>query len=425
MPVADRRYRVLAICAHPVQYMAPILRLLAAHPGLDFQVAYCSLQGAEASHDPEFNTTVKWDVPLLDGYAWQEVPNRGSRSARSGTFFGLYNPGLWKIIREGNFDAVLCYTGYVCATFWIAYLAARLSQSAFLFGTDAWTLASRDSKSWKVFFKRVFWPRLYSLASQVIVPSSASRDLMIALRIPPERITVTPYSVDNEWWKRQSGLVDRNAVRSQWQVSAESRVILFCAKLQPWKRPFDLLQAFAKADLDNALLVYAGEGPLRGQLEAEAGSLGIAERVKFLGFLNQSQLPAIYAASDLMVLPSEYEPFAVVVNEASCCGCAVAASDHVGAARDLILPIDPDLIYPCADIAALTRLLQKVVSDPGRLAERGQAARRHMESWSPQKNISATFEAIQLGAARVARPAMVAPSPPLPSAGNAKERSTR
>src|ERR1700682_1555405 len=209
-------------------------------------------------------------------------------------------------------------------------------------------------------------------------------------------------------------------------MSAESRVILFCAKLQPRKRPFDLLRAFAKANLDNALLVYAGEGPLRAQLEAEAGSLGIAEKVKFLGFLNQSQLPAIYAASDLMVLPSEYEPFAVVVNEASCCGCAVAASDHVGAARDLILPIHPDLIYPCGDVEALTGLLQKVVSDPRGLAERGQAARRQMESWSPQKNISATFEAIQLGAAQVARPSIVVPpSPPLPSAGNSKERSTR
>jgi glycosyltransferase involved in cell wall biosynthesis len=432
MPVADRRYRVLAICAHPVQYMAPILRLLAAHPGLDFQVAYCSLQGAEAFHDPEFNTTVKWDVPLLDGYAWQEVPNRGSQGTESGSFFGLYNPGLWKIIREGNFDAVLCFTGYVCATFWIAYLASNLSRSAFLFGADAWTLASMiDPKSWKVLFKRVFWPRLYSLASKVIVPSSASRDLMITLKIPPERITLTPYSVDNEWWKRQSGLVDRNAVRSRWQAGAESSVILFCAKLQPWKRPLDLLRAFAKANLENGLLVYAGEGPLRRQLEAEASSLGIAEKVKFLGFVNQSQLPAIYTAADLMVLPSEYEAFAVVVNEASCCGCAVAASDHVGAARDLIFPIHPDLIYPCGDIEALTRLLQKAVANRSELAERGQAARRHMETWSPQKNISATFEAIQLGAARVGRTVVIDSSSPslsssaTPSSGIAKERPSR
>ena len=51
--MAEARYRVLAICAHPVQYMAPILRLLVLHPGLDFQVVYCSLRGAEAAHDLE------------------------------------------------------------------------------------------------------------------------------------------------------------------------------------------------------------------------------------------------------------------------------------------------------------------------------------------------------------------------------------
>jgi glycosyltransferase involved in cell wall biosynthesis len=121
----------------------------------------------------------------------------------------------------------------------------------------------------------------------------------------------------------------------------------------------------------------------------------------------------------------------VVVNEASCCGCAVAASDHVGAARDLILPIHPDFIYPCGDVEALTQLLQKAVSNRSTLAERGQTARRHMESWGPQENISAMFEAIQLGASRVGR-RVVADSPSLalnssatPLSGNAKERSSR
>ena len=72
--MAERRYRLLAVCGHPVQYMAPLLRRMAAHPRLDLQVAYCSLRGAEV-HDPEFGATVKWDVALLDGYSWTEVPN--------------------------------------------------------------------------------------------------------------------------------------------------------------------------------------------------------------------------------------------------------------------------------------------------------------------------------------------------------------
>ncbi|HZV87579.1 MAG TPA: hypothetical protein VFF95_08540, partial [Candidatus Binatus sp.] len=95
----DRRYRVLAVASHPVQYMAPIFRRMAAHPGFDLHVAYCSLRGAEAGHDPEFAATVQWDVPLLEGYSWSHVPNRGSGDE---SFFGLRNPGLSKLIREGN-----------------------------------------------------------------------------------------------------------------------------------------------------------------------------------------------------------------------------------------------------------------------------------------------------------------------------------
>src|ERR1700674_5377512 len=60
----DPRYRVLAIATHRVQYMVPIFRRMATHPALDLQVAYCTLRGAEAAHDPEFGANIQWDVPL-------------------------------------------------------------------------------------------------------------------------------------------------------------------------------------------------------------------------------------------------------------------------------------------------------------------------------------------------------------------------
>jgi hypothetical protein len=102
--VAEQRFRVLAVATHPVQYMAPIFRRMASHPQLQLKVAYCSLRSAEASLDQEFGATVKWDIPLLDGYDWVEVPNKGSGAE---SFFGFYNPGLWHLIRKGNFDAIL------------------------------------------------------------------------------------------------------------------------------------------------------------------------------------------------------------------------------------------------------------------------------------------------------------------------------
>jgi len=398
--MAERRYRILVLASHPVQYMSPLLRRMAQHPALDLHVAYCSLRGAEAGHDPEFGANVQWDVPLLDGYEWTYAPNRGSGGDG---FWGLRNPRVWKIIREGKFDALLCFTGYLRATFWIAWLAAKFSRTAFLFGTDATVLTPRSAGSWKVALKKILWPRLFALADQVLVPSSASRDLLLSLGLAAECITLTPYVVDNAWWVAQSAQADRDSTRAAWGVSPHDSVILFCAKLRPWKRPADLLEAFAKANLPRALLVVVGEGPLRPQLEKQAATLNLASRVRFLGFVNQSKLPAVYTAADLLVLPSDYEPFAVVVNEAMLCGCAVVASDHVGAVRDLIAHGRTGFVYPCGDVSALAAVLREAVLAPGRLAELRRAARARIETWSPKENVEATINAVDRAFSRVHR----------------------
>jgi glycosyltransferase involved in cell wall biosynthesis len=391
--MSEPPFKVLAVATHPVQYMAPIFRRMAQHPSLDLHVAYCSLRGAEAGFDPDFRTDVRWDVPLLDGYSWTEVPNKGSGEE---TFWGLNNPALKTLIPDGKFDAVLCYVGYVRASFWIALRAAKRSNAAFLFGTDAHTLAPRDAKSWKVWFKKSFWPFLFRQADQVIVPSTGTFELVTSLGIPADRVALTPYSVDNDWWKSQSAKVDRASVRAQWGAAPNQPVILFCAKLQPWKRPMDLLQAFAQLNFEpQPLLIFAGDGPQRPDLEAEAENLGANHRVKFLGFSNQSQLPALYTSADVLVLPSTYEPFAVVVNEAMCCGCPVIVSDQVGAARDLVAPIRPDFVFPAGDTAALARTLHSAFTDRTQLRETAQRGFAHIETHSPERIIAATVEAVR------------------------------
>ena len=135
-------------------------------------------------------------------------------------------------------------------------------------------------------------------------------------------------------------------------------------------------------------------------MEKEVTALGLDKRVRFLGFVNQSQLPAVYTAADLMVLPSEYEPFAVVVNEASCCRCAVIASDRVGAAQDLVAPVEPRLIFPCGDVSALSALLSDVCRERGRLRELGQAAKNRMAVWSPEHTVRGTMEAVETAVRR-------------------------
>lgn len=387
----DQPYRVLAIASHPVQYASANFREMARHPQLDLTVAYCTLRGAEAGLDPEFGANFKWDVPLLDGYKWMQVESSKSPAR---LFQRARDWDLWKIVRDGEFDAIINLTGYKRLAFWISRVAGATRGVPFFFGTDTSTLQPRDGRRWKVVAKKLFWPLLFRLASQVIVVSTPGRELMESLSIPSDRIALLPYTVDNDWWTKASAAVDRKAVRDSWGISANEKVILFCAKFQEWKRPLDLLRAFANSALAESVLLMVGEGPLRPQLEKEAVGLGLGNRVRFSGFLNQSQLPPAYTSADLMVLPSSYEPFGLVVNEAMLCGCPVAVSDRVGAARDLVAPVAPDFVFPHGDVEALSALLRRIFFEPQRLLALRQAARARMQTWSPRENVAAVFAAV-------------------------------
>jgi glycosyltransferase involved in cell wall biosynthesis len=390
----ESKFRVLLLSAHPVQYASPIFRRMTKHPSLDVTVAYCSLQGAERALDPDFGIEVKWDIPLLEGYRWVQLPNHAlSRTEQS--FLGLINPSVWKLIRAGKFDAVAIFTGYKPATFWIAALATKLSHSVLMFGTDSHNLNSRDGGNWKRFIKKFFWPRLFRIADLAIAPSSGTVALMRSLGLPDERIAMLPYVVDNERWLDEAKKVDRSAIRRAWNIPEDTPVVLFCAKLQPWKRPQDLLRAFAKANVPGAYLVYAGEGSMRKELEEEARTLGVDQRTRFLGFANQGALPGIYASCDLLVLPSEYDAFGVVVNEAMLCGHGVIVSDRVGAKYDLVREGETGFVFPCGDIDALAALLKKTLSSPELLRKLGESARKRMETWGPRDYVEAFLSAVE------------------------------
>ena len=385
--------RVIIVCSHPVQYAAPLFRMLAEDPRISLEIAYCSLQGAEPGLDPDFGVNVQWDIPLLAGYSWFLVPNRSPIPAL-GSFLGLFNPGIWRLIRSEPFDAVVLLTGYVCVTFWIALAASKWTGIPVLFGTDAFDLSPRDGKRWKVWFKRIVWPRLFGLADLAIVVSSGGVRLMRSLGIREERIALMPFCVNNSWWIKQSDAVDREGVRAQWNVPAGAVVILFCAKLQPWKRPLDLIEALARIADVNAFLVFAGNGALGPALEKRAHELGIAARIRFLGFVNQSSLPEIYTACDVLVLPSESEPFGLVVNEAMLCRRPVIVSDRVGARFDLVKQGETGYVFPCGDVPALAEVLRRVLGDRVSLQQMGARARGRMESWSPNHYVGAFIESI-------------------------------
>ena len=387
--------RLLIVASHVVQYSSPVFRELARDPRINLMVSYCSMQGAESGLDPGFGIKVSWDMPLLEGYPWTSVRNRAMRP-RLGHFFGLFNPGLWMLIRDGHFDAVLV-SGYFYASAWISIAAAKWYGIPLLFITDSHSLHSWPVQSkLKRRIKKVLVRTIFSLGEALLALSSGGVEHLRALGFSIDRIVLAPYVVDNSWWSEQAAKVDRNAMRSLWKIPAEATVVLFCAKLQLWKGPLDLLEAFAWANVPNSYLVFAGDGPERNSLERRASELGFAARVRFLGFLNQSQLPSAYCAADVFVLPSLFEPFGLVVNEAMLCGLPVVVSDRVGAKFDLVRPGENGYVYPAGNIDALAATLREILPNAEERARLGAAARRRMETWSPREFTESMVRAVQM-----------------------------
>jgi glycosyltransferase involved in cell wall biosynthesis len=136
---------------------------------------------------------------------------------------------------------------------------------------------------------------------------------------------------------------------------------------------FDVLLT-ALAELPDLHLWLAGEGPLRHVLEAQAASLGIAGRVRFLGW--RDDVPALLAAADFLVCPSRHEPLGNVVIEAWAAGRAVLAAAAAGPS-ELIAEGESGVLVPVEDVPALAAGLRRFAADPAlraRLAAGGRAA---------------------------------------------------
>jgi glycosyltransferase involved in cell wall biosynthesis len=395
----DGKYRVLLLCEHPVQYNGMLWSLQARHPKLDPLIAYCSLRGAESAVHPEFGVEIKWDVPLLEGYQWTLIPPHKADQNGKGRP-GFFSKPLWQLIRDGGFDAIYV-GGYYFPEAWLTLLAAKRLGIPFILSTDVHTLESRRARSpFSRAVKKAIVGRIFRAAGAVNTGSSGATAYVQSLGVPPDRIILARNVVDNAWWSSQSAAVDRSAVRRSWKIPIDAPVALYCAKLQSWKRPGDLLEAFARANLPESYLVFAGDGPLHHELEQRAATLGISDRVRFLGFVNQSGLPAVYTASDILVLPSDYEPFGLVVNEAMLCGCPAIVSDRVGAKYDLVREGETGSIFPCGNVDALAQILRSLLADCPRLAQMSAASRERMKSWTPELNVEAFAQAVELAVKR-------------------------
>ena len=195
----------------------------------------------------------------------------------------------------------------------------------------------------------------------LVVDSPVTRDLAIALGLGPERVVLIPWGVDLELFTPDGPAVSAAA----HGFAHGSQVVLSLRTHNTIYRTSDVIEAFARAALaDPALmLVLGGDGPLTPAHRARVDELGLAPRVRFIGRVDESELPALLRGADLYVTASETDGTSVTLLQAMACGVSVIASRNPGNAT-WVREGETGQLFDVGDVKELAALMVSGRTNP-------------------------------------------------------------
>ncbi|MGJ5673022.1 MAG: glycosyltransferase family 4 protein [Nostochopsis sp.] len=386
--------RLAYFVSHPIQYQAPLLRLIAKDSEIELKVFFYSDFSLKAYQDQGFGRVIEWDVPLTEGYDYHFLDCWGSKQPQS----WLQQPiakDISRQLQKGKFDAVWVH-GWSWLSSIQAVLAANHLGIPVLLRGESNSL-SEPSHLIKKRAKKVFLDWLFDKTAGFFYIGTLNRQFYKNYGVEEKRLFCVPYAVDNDYFQKQAMLAgsNRENLRRSLNLDPSRPIILYAAKLIDVKRPQDLLAAYKLLSCDGVqepepYLLFVGDGVLRPTLEAQAKETGW-NSIRFLGFRNQSEMPAMYDLCDVFVLPSSFEPWGLAINEVMNAAKAVVVSDQVGCAADLVNKGQNGQIYPVGDVKALAEAIRWAIAN--RISA-GDISLKQIQKWSYQEDLQGLKQAL-------------------------------
>jgi glycosyltransferase involved in cell wall biosynthesis len=239
------------------------------------------------------------------------------------------------------------------------------------------------------------WERLNARRADIVIaPSRYSAD--VARReygVPAEKIVVVPEPIELDRW---TSLFAAAAPRPRGGPT-----ILCVARMYPRKRVGDLLEAAAllRPRIPGARVRIVGKGPEWGNVARLHATLGLGEAVTLLGDVSRDRLAEEYVSADIFCLPSVQESFGIVFLEAMAAGLPVVAC-RAAAIPEVVEDGVTGLLVPPRDPSGLARALEALAVDPERARAMGEAGRRAVPAYVPERVAARFLEAVRLGLER-------------------------
>jgi glycosyltransferase involved in cell wall biosynthesis len=326
---------------------------------------------------------------------------------RDGDFHSTYLPGIalgntriaptlpFHLLTKRYDVYVKCINGKFAIP--ITYIAARLKRKPFVLRVEVWT--DLETPFHKLVSPLVRY--LYRHADSVIAYGEHVKRYLVSRDVRPDRIFVALPVVENRMYSQSIPDPDKAALREELKIGRDKKIVLYLGRLVASKGCKYLLEAFASLRRNDAVLVLAGDGAERDNLEAFVSQNKLTDVVRFAGHVTQEMTPKYYAIAYVQVLPSistafGKEPWALVVNEAFNQGVPVIASDAVGAAAGgLVQDGINGFVVPEQDAGSLARVLQCILDDEQLRAQMGSRASAEIVSWTYERMAGVFADAIR------------------------------
>jgi len=385
-PKKTQVYRLAVLNSHPIQYFTPLYRQISLEPDIDITVYFCSRKGLEEYHDPGFGLEVKWDVPLLEGYHSIFLYNFFHRLQIEG-LLSLFNPSIILELIRRKYDALIVH-GHNDVTTLLAIVVAKLVGTSVFMRCETHLFLERSSlKQWS---RKYLMTLFYRFCNVCLPIGTRNAEFYRYHGVPDQRLSLVPYTVDNTFFEKNTDKYRKtiNTLKADLNLPTNKMLILYVSKLTTRKRPLDLLKAYQilRQDGIDAALLFVGAGVEEVHLTRYVIEHDIPE-VYFFGFQNQSELPKFFACADVFVLPSENEPWGLIINEAMASGLPIITTDEVGAVADLVQHGKNGYVYSVGDINALKGSLQLLGNNVPLRKQFAQNSRQLIASWNIDRSV--------------------------------------
>lgn len=374
--------RLAIVTTHPIQYNAPLFKLLTKREKILVRVFYTWGETVlDNKFDPGFGKKINWDIPLLEGYDYVFERNI-ALSPGSHHFKGIDNPGLINDILDFKADAVLIYGwSFKSHLECLRYFHKKIPV---LFRGDSTLLD--ESSGIKKMARRIFLKWVYRHVDRALYVGTANKAYYRRHGLKEKQLAFAPHTVDNDRFKDDAHRFEHAALewRKQLDIPDRAIVFLYAGKFENKKDPFLLLNAFCKIDDRNARLLMVGNGVLENQLKERAKG---DDRIKFIDFQNQSLMPVVYRLADVFVLPSKGpgETWGLGVNEAMASGRAVIVSNKSGCAIDLLENGRNGYIFEAGNCTDLSKKMEMIIEQGNEVKNMGDHSLNKIQDWNLDK----------------------------------------